>query len=142
MYWFMSSPYSLYPDGLEAAFEVAARARGVLVQAGIKVFSPIVHCHPVARLCSLDPVDYKIWMPDNEPFMQTAFGLIELRAENWENSLGMRDERDWFKSNNRPLVPMTPNVLPEIFIRTGPNAQYGFISRMLLLRGIKELYGE
>jgi Domain of unknown function (DUF1937) len=112
-YWFLATPYSKYPYGIEAAFRLAAFNRGVLLKAGIACFSPIVHSHPVAVECGLDPFDHSIWLPSEEPILRMAKGLIMLRAESWEISHGMGIERDLFIAAGKPVIYMDPGKVPE-----------------------------
>ena len=114
MFWFLATPYSKYPHGLDAAFRLAARQRGLLVRAGIPVFSPIVHSHAVAMECGIDPYDHAIWLPAETPMRRAASGIILLRAESWEISFGMKLEYEEFRAAGKPTIWMDPDVLPEL----------------------------
>ena len=116
-FWYLATPYSKYPQGLEAAFLLAVRARGLLLQAGVRCFSPIIHSHPVAMECGLDPLDHEIWLPAEAPILEHASGLIMLRADSWEISFGMNEELKLFRAAEKPVVWMDPGVLPEEFER-------------------------
>lgn len=105
-FWYLGTPYSKYPQGIEAAFWFAVRMRGRLVQAGVPVFSPIIHSHPVAVQCGLDPFDRAIWLPSEEPIMRAAGGLLVVRAEGWEQSKGLRYEQNYFITCKKPIVFM------------------------------------
>ena len=50
MFWYLASPYSKYPEGTQAAFEMACWQAGLLIRAGVPVFSPIAHSHPHIRV--------------------------------------------------------------------------------------------
>ena len=113
--WYLATPYSKYPGALEAAFELACDTAGILIRANVPVFSPIAHSHPIARVCGMDPLDHRIWLPADAPMMAAATGLILLRAESWEQSYGMRVERDAFDAACKPIVWMDPGVLPAEF---------------------------
>ena len=65
-YYYLGTPYSKYPYGLEMAYVEACRAAGRLIEFGIRVFSPIAHTHPIARLSNIDPLDYSIWIPADQ----------------------------------------------------------------------------
>jgi hypothetical protein len=112
-YWYLGSPYSKYPSGLEAAFEAACRARGLLVLAGISCFSPIVHSHQVAKFCGIDPHAHDIWLPTERPMMKKAKGLIVLRLVCWETSYGLGIEIKAFRKARKPIVYMDPGVVPD-----------------------------
>jgi len=114
VFWFLATPYSKYPHGLDAAFRLAARQRGLLVRAGVRCFSPIVHSHAVAMECGIDPHDHAIWLPAEAPMRWAATGIILLRAESWESSVGMRLEREEFLAAGKPVAWMDPDVLPEL----------------------------
>jgi hypothetical protein len=109
-FWYLATPYSKYAEGIEAAYWMAVRARGYFLQAGLSVFSPIVHSHPVAVECNLDPLDHNLWLPDDEPLMEAARGLIMYQADGWERSYGMQVEADHFIARGKPLVNFKPGV--------------------------------
>lgn len=112
-YYYLASPYSKYPHGIEAAFRIAVEARGLLLKAGVPSFSPIIHGHPVAVMCDMDPFDHSIWLPSEEPILHGASGLIMLRAESWGLSYGMEVERKYFFDAHKPIVWMDVGVVPE-----------------------------
>ena len=111
-FWYLATPYSKYPSGIEAAFRLAVEARGFLLKHGIPTFSPIIHSHPVAVQCDLDPLDHTIWLPSEAPIMMVACGLIMLMAEGWRESVGMKYEQDDFTWRKLPIVFMEPFVMP------------------------------
>jgi hypothetical protein len=112
-FWYLATPYSKYPHGIHEAFVLAVQQRGLLLRAGIPVFSPIIHSHPVAIQCGLDPFDHSIWLPSEEPILRCASGIIMLKADSWEISYGMRVERELFEAAGKPVVWMTPGTVPE-----------------------------
>jgi Domain of unknown function (DUF1937) len=116
-FWFLGSPYSKYPGGLDAAFDEVVRVRGRLVVAGIPVFSPIIHSHPVALDCDIDPHDHAIWLPAERPMLDAACGLIILRMAGWEDSYGLVQERKIFAAAGKPEVFMDPDgPIPEMLL--------------------------
>lgn len=112
-FWFLSTPYRKYPHGLHAAFTLACENTALLIKAKVPVFSPIAIGHFVALIGDIDPVDNSIWLAFCQPFMEVSYGIIRLQAEGWEESDGMRHEENWFIANDRPIVAMTPGVVPE-----------------------------
>lgn len=122
-YWYLATPYSKYPEGLEAAFRLACVETARLVKGGIPVFSPIAHTHPVAMAADMDPLDHTIWLPCDEPMMKAACGLILLRAESWERSYGMKVEREAFEAAGKPVVFMDPGVVPVELTRVYADAR-------------------
>lgn len=107
---FLSTPYSKYPRGIEAAFHMACEARAIFVREKIPVFSPIVHSHPVAVMCGLDPLDHSIWLPDNTPMLDTAGALIVWQAESWKQSYGIKVEIEHFTKARKPVIHCHPEA--------------------------------
>lgn len=118
-FWYLGTPYSKYPHGLEAAFRLAVRNRGLLIKAGIPCFSPIVHSHPVAIQCDIDPLDLSIWLPCESPFLVCAHGLILLKAESWEISIGLKHEREECEAAGKPVIYMEEGIVPPELIEHG-----------------------
>ena len=66
----------------EAAVEVAAN----LIKKGYIVFSPIVHCHPIAVIYNL-PRDYTFWSTYNASFILRWAQMLYVEClEGWEES--------------------------------------------------------
>lgn len=115
-YWYLATPYSKFPGGIEAAFRLAVETRGLLLRGGVPTFSPIIHSHPVAVVCGIDPFDHSIWLPSEAPILRGASGLIMVMGESWEVSYGMAKEREIFEADGRPIEWMRPGVVPARFI--------------------------
>ena len=113
-FWYLATPYSKFPGGIEAAFREACRQTGLLIKAGIPVFSPIAHTHPVAIVSGLDPLDHSISIPADKPLMEAAKGLIICELEGWETSKGIGEEFDFFLESNKQIVHMTPGDVPGV----------------------------
>lgn len=111
-YWYLATSYSKHPEGLQAAFEMAVRAAGVLSKAGVPVFSPIAHTHPIAMLCNMDPLDHTIWLPVDQPLIDAAHGIIVLRDGGWEESYGIAHERKCFMAAGKPELFMDTGEVP------------------------------
>ena len=121
-FWYLGTPYSKYPAGLDAAYKLACRQRGLLLQAGVPCFSPIAHSHGVATECDLDPRDLSVWLPSEAPIMAAACGLIVCMAASWRESVGLRHEIDAFEACGKPVVYMAPGVVPERLARAAVGA--------------------
>lgn len=117
LYWYLATPYSKYPHGIEAAFHLACKNTALLIRSGIRVYSPIAHTHPVAIHGGLDPLDHTIWIPADLPFMKNAMGLIVLMAESWEISKGIKIEIDEFEQTGKPVLYMEPDIVPERLLK-------------------------
>jgi len=113
MFWYLATPYSRYADGLDAAFAEAARQAALLVRAGIPVYSPIAHTHPVAIHGGLDPLDHSIWLPADQAFMDAARGLVVCMMPGWDESYGIAVEIETFERAAKPVIYMAPGCVPE-----------------------------
>lgn len=111
-YWYLATPYSKYRDGIDEAWKLACREAALLIRAGVPVYSPIAHTHPVAIHGGIDPYDHGIWLPADEPMMRAARGLIVLRAAGWTHSFGITFEMRAFEAADKPVLFMDPGVFP------------------------------
>lgn len=111
-YWYLATPYTKYPLGLESAFDLACANAAILMEANIAVFCPIAHTHPIARRSKLSQTDSKLWLALDRPLMEAAHGLIMLTAESWRESYGMKMELDYFRTQGKPVLWMNPGQIP------------------------------
>lgn len=113
MFYYFATPYTKYPHGLEKAFELAAVNAAMLLRAGVPIFCPIVHTHPMAMYGNIDPTDAPFWMSTQVPFVRLAEGIIALRAESWKLSHGMTEELREFAREGKKVIYMDPGIIPE-----------------------------
>jgi len=102
-YWYLATPYSKYSLGTEEAFKEAARVAGKLIQAGVKLFCPITHSHPIATYSGLKLDDYDIWLPADRPFMDLAQGILVVKMPGWDQSYGVGHEIEVFRAAGKPV---------------------------------------
>jgi hypothetical protein len=110
-YFYVGSPYSRYPGGIEAAYREICRVMTHFARAGIPAFSPIAHCYPIAMAGGIDPLDHRIWPPFCEPVMTGAKGLVVVKMATWEDSYGLRQEIRCFESARKPIRYLDPELL-------------------------------
>lgn len=116
-YWYLATPYTLYRDGLECAYQLACRSAAHLIRQGVHVYSPIAHSHGIAHYGDIDPRDGRFWLKTCEPFMRASYGLLVLHVDGTSQSLGVAHERAWFERAHKPvrqILPAhleTPNVV-------------------------------
>jgi len=103
-FWYVGTPYSRFPDGIERAFRAACISVAELIRAGVSVFSPIAHSHPVAFYGKIDPRDHDIWLPADAPLMKAAGGLIVVTLPTWRDSVGLMHEIKVFEAAEKPVV--------------------------------------
>lgn len=111
--WYLASPYSKYPKGLDAAFEDVARCAGALLDVGIAVFCPIVHGHHVAR--HMQPMDcaddHERWMALDRVYLAKCDGLIVAMLDGWEKSKGVQEEIALTRWRKKPVYFLDPETL-------------------------------
>lgn len=110
-FWYVATPYSNFPDGLEAAWISASEATGRLIQRRIPVYSPIAHSHPISIFGDVDAKNHDIWIPANEPLMDAAHGLLVLMLPSWKRSYGISLEIEFFLKAEKPIVYLDPEML-------------------------------
>jgi hypothetical protein len=113
MFWYLATPYSKYPGGIVRAFSDACREAALLIRAGIPVYCPIAHTHPIAIHGDIDPFDHKIWLAADHTFMESAKGLIVCRLVGWDKSYGIGVEIEHFQKSGKRIVYMIPGAVPE-----------------------------
>jgi hypothetical protein len=108
---YLATPYSNFPGGIELAFQSAAKIAGLLLRTGVKVYSPIAHCHPLAVHGSIDPLDHSIWIPFDEAMMRAAAVLIVAHLPTWQTSKGIAHEVAFFEHARKPIFDLDPATL-------------------------------
>ncbi len=108
---FLSTPYSLYSSGLQIAFEEACKLAGRLIINGLSIYCPIAHSHPIAFYGDLNPLDRRLWMRLNEPFVRAANAIIVGELPGWKDSAGVKSEMDAFALAGKPIYFVNPNSL-------------------------------
>src|SRR5262249_57300939 len=98
--------YSRYPHGIERAFIDAAKIAARLLRAEIRVYSPIVHCHPLAVHGGIDPLDHSIWLPFNEPMLIVSDLLLVAHMDGWRESIGVGDDIKFFEEARKPIFDL------------------------------------
>jgi hypothetical protein len=111
---YLGTPYTKYKDGIEAAFREASKLAARLLQAGIIVYSPIAHTHPIAIHGKLDAHDLSIWLPFDEAIMTRCDVLIVAHMDGWQDSKGIAYEIAFFEKANKPIFDLDVESLAMI----------------------------
>lgn len=120
---YLATPYSLYEAGFDQAFIDASKLAAKLMLAGVKVYSPIVHCHAIAMHGRINPLDHTIWLPFDQAMMDVAHTLIVAHMPGWEESFGVGEEIKEFRRARKPIYDLDPKTLM-MTRRTDGNANY------------------
>ena len=87
---YLASPYTHEDkEVMTLRYNEALKVAGGLINKGYLVFSPIVHCHPIAEVCIL-PRDYQFWKDYSTSFLRYwAEATIVLCLPGWACSVGI-----------------------------------------------------
>lgn len=107
---YIASPYThADPKITEQRYHETCLFTGALMQAGVNCFSPIAHCHEIARMCML-PTDCGFWQKHNEMWLARSTGLIVLMLPGWKESIGIKHELSIAAKLNLPIFYMQPGL--------------------------------
>lgn len=105
---YLASPYS-DPDSavMEQRFDAVCRKAGELMQAGHVIYSPIVHCHPIAVRVDL-PREWTFWERFDREMLRNAREVWILKLPGWETSRGVQAERAIANELGIPVTEIDP----------------------------------
>ena len=91
-YMYLASPYS-HPDPFvrEMRYLWTMHEMTLMLQEGMAVYSPIVHCHELAKIADL-PREAAFWMKYNFTMLAAAEILGVLMLPGWKESVGVTEE--------------------------------------------------
>ena len=107
MLWYLASPYTKYPEGIDAAFNEVCRVAGEMIKRGFLIYSPIAHTHPIALSADMDPLDYRIWQACDAPMVRACDGLFVVKMPTWDSSKGVSHEIDQFAAARKVIRFLT-----------------------------------
>jgi nucleoside 2-deoxyribosyltransferase len=88
---YLASPYSHDSHFVrQHRFEAACRAAAALLKAGVAVFSPIAHSHPICRFGL--PSDWRFWARLDREYLERCDVLAVLTIHGWQESVGVQAE--------------------------------------------------
>lgn len=101
---YLASPYS-HPDPLimKTRFLLAEQVTAHLIQQGLFVYSPIVHCHAMSERYAL-PTTFDFWKAYNFDILRHARELVVLHIEGWKESKGVQGEIAFAQQFTLPIM--------------------------------------
>lgn len=110
---YLCTPFRAHPRGTETAWEDARRAAAALVRTGLTVYSPVVHCAPIAEINN--STHDAAWLAYQEPFLAACDELIVVMMPGFTNSAGIVHELKRAVALKKPIRYVAwPDIL------TGP----------------------
>jgi hypothetical protein len=100
---YLASPYS-HPDPVikKTRFLLVEQCTAALINQGLYVWSPIVHCYEMAKKFSM-PDDAEFWKGYNTDFIRRADSMFVLGIDGWFESKGVMME---IKLAKEALLPV------------------------------------
>ena len=100
---YLASPYSHENELLrEHRFVIACRVAANLMKAGLNIFSPIAHSHPIAQFGL--PQDLDFWMKQDRLLLDACDAMIVLKLKDWKESKGVAKERWIMVEAGKPIL--------------------------------------
>lgn len=99
---YLACPYSHDdPFVRRERFEYASRAAAELMAAGLLVFSPISHTHPIAEHGL--PKGWDFWEKYDRAILGVCKAMIVLMLEGWRESVGVQAEIQIMRDAGKPI---------------------------------------
>jgi nucleoside 2-deoxyribosyltransferase len=107
---YLASPYSHRDVHVrEWRFQQACRAAAALLRAGLTVFSPIAHSHPIAQHGM--PMSWEFWSRMDREYLSRCDVLAVLTLPGWRESVGVQAEIALAQELGLPVVYVEPGDL-------------------------------
>ena len=88
---YLASPYTHVDAAVrESRFDEACLATSTLMRAGLSVYSPIVHSHPLVRYGL--PIHWEFWQAHDCEHLRRCDEVIVLTLDGWKVSRGVQAE--------------------------------------------------
>lgn len=121
-YIYLGSPYShVDPVVREARYLAAAEALVTLLKCDVWTYSPIVHCHELAKTWQM-PTDADFWLKYNTAMLEAAHSLSVLTIRGWEQSIGLKGEIEYAVKRGKPVNYLSGVTDVEAFCRGYTNS--------------------
>ena len=99
---YLASPYSHpYAAVREARYRAACEKAAAMMRDGLRVYSPIVHSHPLAVLGL--PGDWDFWAEHNTAMLERSSSVCVLTLPGWEESRGIAAEVEIARALHLPV---------------------------------------
>ena len=105
---YLATPYSHGdPAVMQERFEVVNRVAADLMRAGVHIYSPISHTHPIALAGEL-PRGWDFWEQYDRVILSACCRVIVLRQPGWSESKGVTAEVAIAMEMGLPVEYMDP----------------------------------
>lgn len=115
-FYYLATPYSRYPAGVDAAYAEACRVAARLFLEGVPVYSPIAHTHAIASAGDL-PGHFEQWASFDEAMISASIGMIVAMMDGWRESAGITAEIEICRRLGKMVFYLDPALTAEFRIR-------------------------
>lgn len=110
---YLATPYSHSdPNVREERFRAVNKAAADLMRAGLHIYSPISHTHPIALAGDL-PLGWEYWQAYDRAILASCCKLIVLMLDGWRESKGVTGEIAIACELGLDVEYISPNVAAE-----------------------------
>ena len=107
---YLATPYSKYPDGVDAAHAEACAIAAALFRQGTPVYSPIAHTHAIETIGRLG-VGFEHWAAFDEAMIAASDGMIVAMMDGWKDSAGIAAEIVICRRLGKPVEYLDPTAV-------------------------------
>ena len=93
---------------MEMRYQHTMEVTACLLSQGLIVYSPIVHCHELAKVHGM-PTDAQFWWRYDRAMLALASELRLLKLDGWQQSVGMRKEARFAIEREIPITYINYN---------------------------------
>lgn len=105
---YLASPYSHSdPVVREERFLITCQATAEMLRAGVVVFSPIVHSHPLVAFGL--PTEWSSWERIDYAYLERCDEVVVLMLDGWDRSVGVLAEIAVARELGKPVRFLAPN---------------------------------
>lgn len=113
---YLAAPYTYEHEDSERValiqrlrFETINDFAAQLMLDGVRLFSPISHCHPIALAGDL-PTSWAFWEKYDREMLSACNRLVVLRLPGWDKSTGVQNEIKISREMGLPIEHIDPFI--------------------------------
>ncbi len=110
---YLASPYTHVDASVrESRFDAACMATSTLMRAGLSVYSPIVHSHPLVRFGL--PIEWEFWQAHDCEHLRRCDQVMVLPLDGWKVSRGVQAEIALAMELGLPIRYLSPSMISNL----------------------------
>ena len=110
MFVYLGQPYTHTSERIMVKrYKAALNMCAMIYKDGINVFSPIVHCHNIARQHGL-PESFDFWRNVDFGMIAASSCIWVYQLDGWSQSVGLGQEISFARSIGKPVVQIEDDI--------------------------------